>query len=149
MFHSSPTDDFNRASFERQVEASLEAARRVLGEARLPCLPASVDHAYADKYALAEAAVQTALCCSAQTLLVLGAEGSAQLSAIRAWAAAGEEVTLRFALVRSCAFLREQVVADNSPGRQVRHHASAGKGTHRFRCSFRKLSFPSLTSRLS
>jgi len=122
-FKSSGDHDFNRASFERQVEASLDAARRVLGEARLPTLPADVDHAYADKFSLAEAAVQTSLCCAAQTLLALplGGEGAlTKLAAIHGWAAAGEEVTLRFALVRSCTFVQEQVVQDTSPGRQVR-----------------------------
>ena len=124
---SSGLEAYSRERFLARVEEALVVTRRVLGEARCPVLPGSVDHAYGDKYALVEASLSTAAASALQALQAWGLDAEA-LGTCRAWAASGAEVTLRLSASSRCAFQREATREVASPQAVVKKEVSSGGG---------------------
>ena len=97
---------YHQQRFEAAVREAQESVARVLGAERKPLLPASVDHAYMDKFALVEAQVGTAAALHLQSLQEAGVSAGV-LRTLAGWAGAGAAVTLRFSSETQCAFDRE------------------------------------------
>lgn len=98
---------FDEHGFRRKVDSALASVRRVLDATRNPEYPTEVDHAYSDKYGIAEVATNQALAAIVNTLEATGATG-AKLEQMRAWAADGKAVTLSFKATRRCEYAREE-----------------------------------------
>ena len=92
--------------FEAKVARAVETLRKILDDTRRPVLASpSIDHEYADKYALAEFATATALAAQLQILQMIGLAPAA-LGRLRAAAAEGRAVTLRLSSAQTCEFIR-------------------------------------------
>jgi len=103
------------AAFKSKVEAALEAARRVLGDARASLRYAGdVPHAYGDKFAVVAAAVGAA---AASELAALRAAGLSDelLQKVLEWQRAGKTVTLQFDGATHCAPKGQRIRIEESP----------------------------------
>jgi hypothetical protein len=127
LLGASGVEQYARERFLARVDEALAITRRVLGDARCPVLPDAVEHAYSDKFALAETTLSAAAASCLQALQLAGLDAAA-LATARAWAASGAEVTLRLRADTRCAFAREAVRELASPQAVVTTEVSAGAG---------------------
>ena len=78
---------------EIQVQRALEAARRVLSDAKNPTVAEDKDHVYEDKFTLAEFVTKAAAASVMETLTAMGMS-EALFAELLAWAKTGQAVTL-------------------------------------------------------
>eukprot|EP01063_Lacrimia_lanifica_P028423 TRINITY_DN414_c0_g2_i4.p1 TRINITY_DN414_c0_g2~~TRINITY_DN414_c0_g2_i4.p1 ORF type:complete len:1039 (+),score=271.03 TRINITY_DN414_c0_g2_i4:53-3169(+) len=106
-FGGGPSQPSQMELLSARVEQGLAAARKVFETTRCPVVAAGdADHAYDDKYLLAEFLTQTAVGSAFAVLQLLGLGDEAALRL--AEAAKMRAVTLRFDQVLSCTLLREE-----------------------------------------
>jgi ubiquitin len=117
-FCRSQTQNYASVAFEQRVQRVLGKVKAVLDTTRNPSLPADVAHTYADKYALSEQAVKSAVAGQLQVLELFGLKGEG-LDQVLSWAT--NRVSLKFSSVERCNFLRTEVREEEPPIRSESH----------------------------
>eukprot|EP00284_Hemiselmis_tepida_P013833 CAMPEP_0174915388 /NCGR_PEP_ID=MMETSP1355-20121228/1014_1 /TAXON_ID=464990 /ORGANISM="Hemiselmis tepida, Strain CCMP443" /LENGTH=428 /DNA_ID=CAMNT_0016160263 /DNA_START=265 /DNA_END=1548 /DNA_ORIENTATION=+ len=98
---------FNERQFRARFDKALAEVKAVLDNTRSPVLAEDVQHAYTDKYVLAESTTNSAIAALASTLALVGLTPDLA-GKLRGWAR-DRPVTLRFAAEQRCVFLCESV----------------------------------------
>lgn len=103
------------AAFREKVQAALQAARRVLGDARAPLRYAGdAAHAYGDKFAIVAAAVGAAAASELAALRAVGLSDELLTQALE-WQRAGKTVTLQLEGAEHCTPKGHRTRVEESP----------------------------------
>jgi hypothetical protein len=98
---------FQEEQFNRRMQAALRGVKSVLDTTRNPVLPSAAEHAYDDKYTLAEIAIRTTLAAQMNLMESLGLD-SEKLSCLQEWRGNSRMVKLQFNMHESCTFDRTE-----------------------------------------
>jgi hypothetical protein len=101
---------FHEEQFRRQVDQALNQVETILDVTRTPTYAEDQDHSYNDKYALAEFLTNTAVAAQMNVLEHMGLDEEKLHKLSDIVHQEKRSVTLRFAALESCSFLKEQVV---------------------------------------
>ena len=103
------------AAFREKVQTALQAARRVLGDARAPLRYAGdAAHAYGDKFAIVAAAVGAAAASELAALRAVGLSNELLTQALE-WQRAGKTVTLQLDGAEHCTPMGHRTRVEESP----------------------------------
>jgi hypothetical protein len=119
---------FEEEKFRAQVDKALKTVSTILDTTRTPRYAEEQDHAYEDKYALADIMTNTAIASYINVLERFGLEESRLRQLCQVVHQDKRSVTLRFAMEDSCSFLEEKDVKVSTHG-EVEHVVEATEKT--------------------